>query len=148
MSYDVALWSFSPSPEPMRKCNEQALIGLKADLKLNVNVKDSGMIDMLEIPLGFLNRAEMQDIKACTTDRDRMDKIIGFLRGKADKCFSKFCDILAKSNNETWAEKLRKQAEEFERNPPGKCYSMHFHMQTGIGSLTHYTRIFIYARCS
>ena len=125
MSYDVALWFFSPSPVPMRECNVHALIFLKRKLKLNVKVKDSGMIDMLEKPsaLGFLNRAEMQRIEAMATEMDRMDKIIEILRGKDDKCFSNFCDILKESNYETWAESLRQKAEEFERTPPGKCYS-------------------------
>ena len=125
MSYDVALWFFSPSPVPMRECNVHALIFLKHELKLNVKVKDSGMIDMLEKPsaLGFLNRAEMQRIEAMTTEMDRMDKIIEILRGKNDKCFSNFCDILKKSNHETWAESLRQKAEKFERSPPGKCCS-------------------------
>ena len=109
----------------MRECNEQALIFLKHKLKLNVKVKDSGMIDMLEKPsaLGFLNRGEMQRIEAMATEMDRMDKIIEILRGKDDKCFSNFCDILKESNHETWAESLRKKAEEFERTPPGKRYS-------------------------
>ena len=35
------------------------------------------------------------------------------LSGKGDECFSKFCDILPKSNNEVWAESLRAKAEEF-----------------------------------
>ena len=106
----------------MRKWNTDALVFLKGDLKLNVKVKESGMIDKLEIPqpLAFLNRAEMQTVKSMATDMDRMDKIIDFLLGKEDKCFSNFCNILEASNNKTWAVSLRKKAEEF-KGGPGKC---------------------------
>ena len=106
----------------MRECNEQALIFLKRKLKLNVKVKDSGMLDMLEVPsaLGFLNRAEMQRIEAMATEMDQMDKIIEILRGKEDKCFSNFCDILTESGYRTWAKSLRQKAEEFRRGS-GKC---------------------------
>ena len=50
--------------EPMTEWNKNALIFLRGDLKLNVNVKESGMLDMLAIPtpLGFLNQPEMQII--------------------------------------------------------------------------------------
>ena len=55
----------------------------------------------------------MQTIEAMTSERDRMDKIISILSGKADECFSKFCDILTKSNNEVWVKSLSAKAEEF-----------------------------------
>ena len=112
-----------PSPdEPMREWNTKALVVLKAKLKLNVRVKESGMLDMLEVPseLGFLNQAEMQRIEPMATEMDRMDKIIEILRGKEDKCFSNFCDILTESGYMTWAKSLRQKAEEFRRGS-GKC---------------------------
>ena len=81
----------------------------------NVKPKESGQLPKLAkaAELGFLNDPEMQTIEAMTSERDRMDKIISILSGKADECFSKFCDILTKSNNEVWAESLRAKAEEF-----------------------------------
>ena len=102
----------------MREWNRGALICLKGDLKLNVKVKESGMLDMLEIPtpLGFLNRAEMQTVAAMGNNMEQMDKVIELLLGKEDKCFSNFCDILTKSNNEAWAHCLRMKAQELQRN--------------------------------
>ena len=107
---------------PMREWNRDALICLKGDLKLNVKVKESGMLDMLEIPtpLGFLNRAEMQAVEAMTSNGDKMDKVIEILLGKEDEYFAKFCDILARSNNEVWANSLWTKAEEFQRRS-GNC---------------------------
>ena len=110
--------------EPMREWNKNALIFFRGDLKLHVNVKESGMLDMLAIPtpLGFLNQPEMQIIKSLPNEMDRMDKIIDFLLGKEDNCFSKFCDSLEKSNNRTWATDLKMKAEEFKRGS-GKIFT-------------------------
>ena len=111
---------------PMREWNRGALTCLKGDLKLYVKVKESGMLDMLEIPtpLGFLNRAEMQTVAAMGNNMEQMDKVIELLLGKEDKCFSNFCDILTKSNNDVWANCLRKRAQELQRSS-GKC-AQHF----------------------
>ena len=111
---------------PMREWNRGALICLKGDLKLNVKVKESGMLDMLEIPtpLGFLNEAEMQTVAAMGNSMEQMDEVIELLLGKEDKCFSNFCDILTKSNNEVWANRLRMKAQELQSSS-GKC-SQHF----------------------
>ena len=100
---------------PMREWNKNALTNMKGDLMDNVKPKESGILPKLAkaAELGFLNDPEMQTIEAMTSERDRMDKIISILSGKADECFSKFCDILTKSNNEVWAESLRAKAEEF-----------------------------------
>ena len=107
---------------PMREWNRGALICLKGDLKLNVKVKESGMLDMLEIPtpLGFLNRAEMQTVAAMGNNMEQMDKVIELLLGKEDKCFGNFCDILTKSNNEVWAHCLRMKAQELQQRSFGK----------------------------
>lgn len=109
--------------EPMREWNKNALIFFRGDLKVHVKVKESGMLDMLAIPtpLGFLNQPEMQRIKALPDEMDRMDKIIDFLLGKEDNCFSKFCDSLIKSGNRTWADQLNRKAEEFKRGS-GKVF--------------------------
>ena len=109
----------------MRECNRRALICLKGELKLNVKVKDSGVLDRLEIPtpLGFLNQSEMQSVEAMASNGDKMNKIIEILLGKEDKCFDKFCDILTRSNNETWANSLRMKAEELQ-STSGKCLQL------------------------
>ena len=85
------------------------------------------MRDILAIPtpLGFLNQPEMLIIKPLPNEMDRMDKIIDFLLGKEDNCFSKFCDSLIKSGNRTWAEQLNRKAEEFKRGS-GKIF-IHVH---------------------
>ena len=107
----------------MREWNRGALTCLKGDLKLNVKVKESGMLDMLEIPtpLGFLNRAEMQTVAAMGNNMEQMDKVIELLLGKEDKCFSNFCDILTKSNNEVLAHCLMMKAQELQQRSFGKC---------------------------
>ena len=81
------------------------------------------MLDTLEIPtpLGFLNRAEMQAVTAMGNNMEQMDKVIELLLGKEDKCFSNFCDVLTKSNNEVWAGSLRKKAQELQQRSSGKC---------------------------
>ena len=118
---------FHSHAEPMREWNKNALIFFRGDLKLHVKVKESGMLDMLAIPtpLGFLNQPEMLIIKPLPNEMDRMDKIIDFLLGKEDNCFSKFCDSLIKSGNRTWAEQLNRKAEEFKRGS-GKIF-IHVH---------------------
>ena len=107
---------------PMREWNRGALICLKGNLKLNVKVKESGMLDMLAIPtpLRFLNEAEMQAVEAMASNGDKMDKVIELLLGKEDEYFAKFCDILARSNNEVWANSLRTKAEKFQTRS-GNC---------------------------
>ena len=109
--------------EPMTEWNRSALICLRGDLNLNVNLKGSGMLPMLAIesPQGFLNQYEMRNIKALSNEMDQMDKIIDFLLGKEDNCFSKFCDSLIKSGNRTWGEQLKMKAEEFKRGS-GKVF--------------------------
>ena len=59
------------------------MICLKGDFKLNVKLKESGMLDMLEIPtpLGFLNQAEMQAVAAMGNSMEQMNKVIEILLG-------------------------------------------------------------------
>ena len=96
----------------MSKAKTDALLYYKGDLKLNVEVKASGMLDELVLsrPLGFLSRHEVQSVEAKTDEMERMDKIIEFLLGKEDKCFEKFCDILTNCNYEGLANSLRIKA--------------------------------------
>ena len=96
----------------MRKWNTAALICLRGQLKLKVNVKKSGMLDMLpiETPLGFLNEHEMKNIKALDNEMEQVDMIIDFLLGKEDKYFSNFCEILTQSNNGSSATSLKEEA--------------------------------------
>lgn len=110
--------------EPMTEWNRNALIFFRGDLNLNVKVQQSGMLYMLAIPTpqGFLNQPEMQIIKDLPSEMGRMDKIIDFLLGKEDTCFSKFCDSLINSNNRAWADKLNRKAEEFKRGS-GKIFT-------------------------
>ena len=114
----------------MSKAKTDALLYYKGELKLTVEVKESGMLNelVLQRPLGFLSQYELKSVEAKTDDMERMDKIINFLLGKEDKCFGNFCDILTNCNYKGLADKLRIKAG-LTAGAPGKCSSL-----TRIGS--------------
>ena len=107
----------------MSEWNKSALVSLRGDLKLYVNVGESGMIDKLEKPsitspeaLGFLSAPEMRQVRALKANySDQMDKIIEYLQGKEDTCFGNFCSILNNSGHEVWSKQLRKKAEDLRK---------------------------------
>lgn len=107
----------------MSEWNRSALVSLRGELKLNVNVGESGMIDKLEKPpiispeaLGFLSAPEMLQVRALKPNHsDQMDKIIEYLLGKDDTCFGNFCSILKNNNHEIWSERLREKAKYFKK---------------------------------
>lgn len=71
----------------MRECNIKALTHFRGDLKINVNV-GAGILDLLGKPeVGFLNRAEILEVKSCKDQMAMMDTIINNLCGKEEKYF-------------------------------------------------------------
>ena len=113
----------------MRQWNQDALISLQEDLTVNVNVKDSGMINHLtKLPtispekpsIGFLSRRETMVVET-TKEMDQMSKIIGMLLGKEDDAFQKFCAILEECDYGVWSTKLKERARAFR-----KAIGIHF----------------------
>lgn len=119
----------------MRPWNDEALKVMTADLKVGVTVKDTRMIDLLEEQtivttgspsLGFLTKEEMVTVRNLPNDRERMDKILEYLRKKQDKDFGNFCQILELSGHAALSTALKAKAAEF-KAALGKC-AQHFHM--------------------
>ena len=97
---------------PMSKWNVNALVALKGKLKLNV--KMIALANILETPAGgFMNSAEAQSVRDKTGDAQQIEEVIDILRGKGDKEFSAFCQMLQKSNYQVWARELELEAEKF-----------------------------------
>ena len=94
----------------MSPWNDGALVALKGKLMLNV-MTSTGLNNMLEKPAGgFMDRAEAQSVTRLQGDGPQMERLIEILRGKGDKEFDIFCDMLQKSNNSLWASELKKEA--------------------------------------
>ena len=62
-----------------------------------------------------MNRFEARTVREQLGNIKQMDKVIDILLGKADKDFTTFLKMLRDSNNEVWAEELKKRAEQFEK---------------------------------
>ena len=109
----------------MSPWNDDALVSLKESLKLNV-LMNTGLADKLEKAAGgFMSRAEAQIVRALPSNSDQIDRVIETLRGKADEDFDTFCAMLRDSNNGTWADQLKREAQ-LRRRGRG--------MYTGIGN--------------
>ena len=90
----------------MTDWNQAALVALQGRLKMNVKMIQ--LNDILEKPAGgFLNRAEALRVKAKTGDAEQMGQVIDILRGKEDRAFYTFCDMLQRSSYEVWAHELQ-----------------------------------------
>ena len=88
--------------------NSDALAALQGDLKDNV-IMSIRLFDMLEVTQGgFMTRAEAMDVRS---NASPMVRLIEILRGKTDKEFDTFCDMLEKSNYPVWAYTLKQEAE-------------------------------------
>ena len=97
---------------PMSKWNVDALEASKGKLKLNVKLFQ--LVDMLHTAAGgFMNDAEVESVKAKTGDVQQIEQVIDILRGKGDKEFTTFCQMLQQSNCHVWAHELKSKAEEF-----------------------------------
>ena len=99
----------------MSPWNHQALVSLRGDLKLRVQM-ETGLGDKLEkVAGGFMDEHEAQTVREQPGNKKQMDKVIEILLGKGDKEFNAFLKILRKSNNEVWAEELENAANRFKR---------------------------------
>ena len=97
---------------PMSKWNVDALEALKGKLKLKVQMFQ--LVDMLHTAAGgFMNSAEVQRVRDKTADAQQIEEVIDILRGKGDKEFATFCQMLQQSNYQAWADKLELEAEKF-----------------------------------
>ena len=52
-------------------------------------------------------------MRAKTGDAQQIEEVIDILRGKGDKEFATFCQMLQKSNYQVWARELELEAEKF-----------------------------------
>ena len=111
--------SFSTAP-PMSPWNRDALVFLQEKLQLRV-LLDSGLGNSLEKEAGgFMNEFEAQTVREQPGNIKQMNKVIDILRGKGNEDFDTFLQMLRRSNNEVWADELKKKAEELKRDK-GVC---------------------------
>ena len=104
---------------PLSQWNHQALVSLRADLKLHV-LMETGLGDKLERAAGgFMDKHEAAAVRQERTNREQVDKLIELLLGKSDEDFATFLRMLRDSNNKVWAEELEKRAEHFKEE--GTC---------------------------
>ena len=106
---------------PLSPWNHQALVSLRADLKLHV-LMETGLGDKLERAAGgFMDKHEAAAVRQERTNMEQMDKLIQLLLGKSDGDFTTFLRILRATNNKTWACRLEEKAEQFSQREAGVC---------------------------
>ena len=92
-----------------------ALSSLQERLKNHVQLQH-GLGDKLERAAGgFMDKGEAIRVrdKQLLGNSSQMGEVITILRGKRDEDFEIFCKILQESNNNTWADEVKKEAEQF-----------------------------------
>ena len=118
----------------MRQWNQDALISLKEDLTVNVNARDSGIINYLtKLPtvspekpsIGIFSLRETMVVRAMN-EMDQMGKIIDMLLGKEDEAFQNFCKILEKCAAGVWSERLKERARAYKK-ANGIHFCLHIH---------------------
>ena len=93
----------------MSKWNQDALVALQGKLKENLTMTQ--LCDMLEKPAGgFMSHAEAIRVTELSGDSKQIEQIIKILRGKDDRDFATFCEMLRRSNYGVWANKLELKA--------------------------------------
>ena len=105
-----------------------ALSSLQERLKNHVQLQH-GLGDKLERAAGgFMDKGEAIKVKELLGNSSQMEMVITILRGKSDEDFEIFCKILQESNNNTWADEVKKEAEQFKRavgkHESSKVYSI------------------------
>ena len=106
---------------PLSPWNRQALVSLRADLKLHV-LMETGLGDKLEKAAGgFMVEHEAAAVRQEQTNMEKMDKLIQLLLGKSDEDFATFLKMLQATNNGTWACQLEEKAEQFSHREAGMC---------------------------
>ena len=98
---------------PMSPWNIAALVSLQGELKLRV-LMSTGLSDKLQkVAGGFLSEAEEQQVRKQHGDDEQIGKLIEILKGKQDKDFIIFLEMLRSANYGVWADELKKKAKEF-----------------------------------
>ena len=106
---------------PLSPWNHQALVSLRADLKLHVRM-GTGLGDKLERAAGgFMDEHEAAAVRQERTNMEQMDKLIQLLLGKSDEDFATFLRMLRATNNQTWACQLEERADQFSQREAGLC---------------------------
>ena len=92
----------------MSDFNSHALAALQGRLSIKVMMSPQ-LFNMLEVPQGgFMSTEEAMDVR---NNASPMVRLIEILRGKTDKEFDTFCDMLEESNYRAWAYTLKQEAE-------------------------------------
>ena len=105
---------------PMSQWNIDALVCLQGYLKLKV-LMSTGLMDRLQPAAGgFMSPGEAQRVKNQHGNNEQMGELIEILKGKRNKDFDTFLEMLRAVNYEVWADELMKEAEKFRRES-GKC---------------------------
>ena len=106
--------SFSTAPL-MRPWNKVALVSLQENLQLHV-LMETGLGNKLQKAAGgFMSPREAQVVREQQGSSELMGKLIEILCGKGDKDFRTFLQMLRETNNEVWADELKRKAEELKR---------------------------------
>ena len=111
---------FFSTAHPISPWNRDALVSLRGDLKLKVSMS-TGLSDLLEEAAGgFMSPREAQVVREQQGSSEQMSRLVETLLGKGDKDFRTFIQMLQTTNNEVWADELKKKAEELKREK-GVC---------------------------
>ena len=97
----------------MKEYNRNALMALKADLKLCVKISIRLLDELPTAAGGFLSSAEVMEIQNKPNDPARMGQLVEILQGKTNGDFKVFCKLLRKCNYGVWADELEEKAQEF-----------------------------------
>ena len=100
---------------PMSPWNIAALVSLQGDLKLRV-LMSTGLSDKLQKAAGgFMSATEEQQVRKQHGDDEQMGKLIEILKGKQDKDFIIFLEMLRSANYGGWVDELERKAKEFKK---------------------------------
>lgn len=93
----------------MDKWKDDALSKHEHDLKVNLCLVS--ILCHLEQPAGgFMLRAERLHVEAAQGEFNQVDRIIKVLRGKGNKEFDIFMEVLKKSGYKVWADRVEESA--------------------------------------
>ena len=100
---------------PMSPWNIDALVSLQGDLKLRV-IMSTGLSDKLQKASGgFMSATEEQQVRKQHGADEQMGKLIEILKGKQDKDFITFLEMLRSANYGGWADELERKAKGFKK---------------------------------
>lgn len=89
----------------MDKWKDDALSKHEHDLKVNLHL--ISILSCLEQPAGgFMSKAERQHVEAAQGEFNQVDRIIKVLRGKGNKEFDIFLEVLRNNGHKVWADKV------------------------------------------